>query len=189
MSFLESIYKYVKSGESRSENLGLEIEHFVINESGEQIGFEEVTSLIEKVGKQIGARITYTEGHPVGYTNGEYSITLEPSCQFEISINPYPDICRINRIYREFYSLWEPIFRDRGYRIVTKGNLPLVETGRIDPEVYGCLLQKQRKIRKVYDACFRVHSGLCRLLFGTGFGQKTAYPSEDLTDPDDRDGE
>ena len=152
MSFLESIYKYVKSGESRSENLGLEIEHFVINERGEQIGFEEVTSLIEKVGKQIGARIACTEGHPVGYTNGEYSITLEPSCQFEISINPYPDICRIDRIYREFCSLWEPIFRERGYRIVTKGNLPLVETGRIDPDEIPL---SDKKRYQYMDAYFR----------------------------------
>ena len=66
MSFLENINKYVKSGESRSQNLGLEIEHFVIDENGAQIGFEEVTSLIEKVGKQIGAELIYIDGHPAG---------------------------------------------------------------------------------------------------------------------------
>ena len=151
MSFLENINKYVKSGESRSQNLGLEIEHFVIDENGAQIGFEEVTSLIEKVGKQIGAELIYIDGHPAGYKTDDYTITLEPSCQFEISISPYSDICRIERVYKEFLSLWEPIFRDRGYRIVTKGNLPLVEGG-LDPDE---LPLSDKKRYKYMDAYFR----------------------------------
>ena len=151
MSFLENINKYVKSGESRSQNLGLEIEHFVIDENGAQIGFEEVTSLIEKVGKQIGAELICIDGHPAGYKTDDYTITLEPSCQFEISISPYSDLCRIERVYKEFLSLWEPIFRDRGYRIVTKGNLPLVEGG-LDPDELP-LFDKKRY--KYMDAYFR----------------------------------
>ena len=151
MSFLENINKYVKSGESRSQNLGLEIEHFVIDENGAQIGFEEVTSLIEKVGKQIGAELICIDGHPAGYKTDDYTITLEPSCQFEISISPYSDICRIERVYKEFLSLWEPIFRDRGYRIVTKGNLPLVEGG-LDPDE---LPLSDKKRYKYMDAYFR----------------------------------
>ena len=151
MSFLESIYKYVKSGESKSQNLGLEIEHFVIDESGAQIGFEEVTSLIEKVGKQIGAELIYIDGHPVGYKNANYTITLEPSCQFEISISPYSDICRIERVYKEFYSLWEPIFRERGYRMIARGILPLVENG-MDPDE---LPLSDKKRYQFMDAYFR----------------------------------
>ena len=54
-------------------------------------------------------------GYPVGYYTGEYSTSLEPSCQFEISINPYSDLEKIKGIYNEFRTLWEPVFSARGY--------------------------------------------------------------------------
>lgn len=134
MSFLQDIYGYIKSGETDTENLGLEIEHFVVDKNGDQIGFDEITSLIEKVGHQINSDIIYTDGYPVGYENENYSVSLEPSCQFEISIKPFPDIDEIERTYREFLKLWESEFAKIGYRIVTFGNLPKVEQGRIRPD-------------------------------------------------------
>ena len=134
MRFLEDISAYIKSGESDDENLGLEIEHFVINDEGTQMGFHEISTLISQVAKSIGAEIFYMDSFPVGYYTGEYSITLEPACQFEISINPYSDLDEIKNIYDEFVTLWEPIFEERGYHMETKGNLPLVETGAITPD-------------------------------------------------------
>ena len=151
MSFLDSIYEYIKSGAHKCGKLGLEIEHFVIDESGRQISFEEISPLIEKIGKENGAEIIYIDGHPAGYSNGRYSITLEPSCQFEISINPYPTISEIENVYREFFSLWEPIFAQRGCRMVTKGLLPLVEAG-LDP--YELPLSPKKRYQYM-DAYFR----------------------------------
>lgn len=134
MSYLSDIYDYIKKGETQSENLGLEIEHFVVNESGVQITFDEISPLIEKVGKEIGADIIYVDGFPAGYSADRYTITLEPACQFEISINPYSDLSDIEKIYTDFLSLWEPLFEERGYRLITKGNLPLVECQMITPD-------------------------------------------------------
>ena len=37
MSFLQDIYGYIKSGETDTENLGLEIEHFVVDKNGSVI--------------------------------------------------------------------------------------------------------------------------------------------------------
>ena len=131
MSTLHDICEYVRSGETEKERLGLEIEHFIINEVGVQITFEEVTPLIEKVGRETGAKLLYVDGHVVGYANDKYSVTLEPSCQFEISINPYSALDEIEKIYQEFRGIWDPIFAGRGYHFVAKGNLPLVECGII----------------------------------------------------------
>lgn len=152
MGFLYDIYEYVKSGETDSENLGLEIEHFVIDEEGVQITFDEISSLIETVGKEINADILYVDGHPAGYSNDRYAITLEPACQFEISINPYRDLSEIEKVYMEFLSLWEPIFNERGYRLVTKGNLPLLECGDITPDDIPL---SPKKRYKYMDAYFR----------------------------------
>ena len=62
------------------EYLGLEIEYFVVDKNGVQIVFDEITSLIDRVGRDIGAEIIYTDGYPVGYTDEKYSVSLEPSC-------------------------------------------------------------------------------------------------------------
>lgn len=134
MSFIEDISAYIRSGESLDENLGLEIEHFIINDEGNQIDFHEISTLINLVGRQLGAEIIYIDSYPVGYYTGEYSTSLEPSCQFEISINPYNDLETIRSIYEEFRSIWEPIFEEKGYHFETKGNLPLVEKQIITPD-------------------------------------------------------
>lgn len=133
MAFLRDISDYIRSGESRNKDLGLEIEHFVVNENGDQIGFEEISNLIFEVGNRLGADIHYMDGYPVGYYNGEYATSLEPACQFEISINPYAKLEEIKEVYRSFRDLWDPVFKERGYHMENGGNLAKVESGKIVP--------------------------------------------------------
>lgn len=155
MSIRKDIVDYIRSGESQEKGLGLEIEHFVIDDKGNQIEFHEVSSLIENVGNSLNAKLIYMDGFPVGYLTDEYSITLEPACQFEISISPYSDIDTIKKVYEKFIDLWTPILNERGYHFETKGNLPLVEKGIIDPDD---ITLSPKKRYKYMDAYFR-HSG------------------------------
>ena len=155
MSIKESVKRYIRDGESLSQGLGLEIEHFVINDAGVQIEFHEVSSILEKMAGIVNAEIIYMDGYPVGYVTDDYSITLEPACQFEISINPYSDIDTIRSIYEDFVTLWTPVLKARGYHLETKGNLPLVEQGVIDPEDIAL---SPKKRYKYMDSYFR-HSG------------------------------
>lgn len=150
MSFIKDISDYIRSGETDNQNLGLEIEHFIINDEGIQMEFHEISNLINQVGKSIGAEIIFMDSYPVGYYTGEYSTSLEPSCQFEISINPYNDIETIQNIYNEFRALWEPIFEEKGYHFETKGNLPLVETGVITPDDIPLSPKKRYKYMDEY---------------------------------------
>ena len=119
MSIKDSIVKYIRDGESVSQGLGLEIEHFVVNDAGVQIEFHEVSSIIEKMAGILNAKIIYMDGYPVGYLAEDYSITLEPACQFEISINPYSDIETIKSVYEDFVTLWTPVLKARGYHLET----------------------------------------------------------------------
>ena len=152
MSLHSAIVDYIRSGETIVQALGLEIEHFVVNDEGIQIGFDEVTDLIDKVARDLSAKVIYMDGYPVGYVTPGYSVTLEPACQFEISIDPKSDIDEIKSIYKEFLLLWVPIFEERGYHFVTKGNLPLVEAGLIDPDDIPL---SHKKRYKYMDAYFR----------------------------------
>ena len=152
MSIKNDIADYIRNGETSSQGLGLEIEHFVINEEGNQIDFHEISYLIKHIGDILGAEIIYMDGYPVGYQTPEYSVTLEPACQFEISINPYSDISTIEKIYVEFTGLWAPLLKARGYAFETKGNLPLVEKGVLDPDD---ITLSPKKRYKYMDAYFR----------------------------------
>ncbi len=150
MAIREDIIKFIRSGESSGQNLGLEIEHFVVNEKGLMIGFDEVTGLISKVAEDLQAKKIFMDGYTVGYVVPGYSVTLEPACQFEISIDPKSDIGEIESIYRDFLSLREPIFAESGYSIINKGNLPLVESGELDPDDIPLSPKKRYKYMDVY---------------------------------------
>ena len=90
------------------------------------------------------------DSYPVGYYTGEYSTSLEPACQFEISINPYSDLETIENIYKEFRDIWDPIFFERGYLFETNGNLPLVEKGVITPDDIPLSPKKRYKYMDAY---------------------------------------
>lgn len=134
MTIRKDIVDYLRSGETSLKNIGVEIEHFVIDSNGIQIGFDEVTGLIDDMVSKNKYKPLITEGHIVGYDTGEYTVTLEPSCQFEVSIYPRNDLEEIKIIYNKFYNEWNPIFEERGFRIITSGNLPAVEEGKIIPD-------------------------------------------------------
>lgn len=150
MSFLSDIENYIRSGETTDRKLGLEIEHFIVNDNGDQIPFDIISPLILEVGNKIGAKIQYIDGYPVGYYSGEYSTSLEPSCQFEISIDPYDDLDKIAEIYKDFRKLWDPVFEKLGYRFITKGNLPNVELGIITPDDIPLSPKKRYKYMNEY---------------------------------------
>ena len=134
MSFLKTIEEYLRSGETSSKDLGLEIEHFILDKNGDQIPFDVISPLILEIGNKLNAKIHYMDGYPVGYYTGKYSTSLEPSCQFEISIDPFNDLDTIKEIYEDFRNTWDPVFEKLGYRFETKGNLPKVESGEITPD-------------------------------------------------------
>lgn len=150
MNVIKEIADYIRSGETKKENLGLEIEHFVVDAAGHPIGFNEITALIRKVAGCLSAELHYIDGYPVGYDTGEYVTSLEPSCQFEISIYPFADLSEIERIYREFRRIWDPILKKRGYRIEAADNLPAVEEGKIAVEKIPLSPKKRYKYMDAY---------------------------------------
>ncbi len=133
MTDREIIVNFIREGETDEQRLGLELEHFILNEMEEGIEFEVLSELIRMTGERLGARLTVTDGHVVGYDTGDYTVSVEPACQFEISIAPFSSIAKIEAVYREFRLLWDPVFGSLGYTLVTRGVHPGVESGRIHP--------------------------------------------------------
>ena len=157
MNLHKEIYNYIKSGETTYERLGVEIEHFVLNDEGYPIPFNLMSKVIEDVAEKSGFDIICSDGYVVGCSNEHYTISLEPSCQFEISINPLAKIADIESIYNKFYDIWSPEFVKLGYNLITKAYLPLVEKGEITPDD----IPLSPKKRYEYMDKYFTHTGKC----------------------------
>ena len=143
MNEIDHITNYLRSGENSGHRLGLELEHFVLNAWGESISFETLSRLVERIGTSLGAKLAVIDGHVMGYSVEEYSVSMEPACQLEISISPYEDIEKIKRIYDNFYILWREALLEEGYSIVVAGLDPRVEADEISPSELSIIPKKR----------------------------------------------
>ncbi len=133
MTDRDVITNFIREGETDQQRVGLELEHFVLNEVEDGIEFDVLSELIRTTGTKLGARLITSEGRVVGYDAGDYTVSVEPSCQFEISIAPFSSIDKIGSVYREFRNVWDPVFGSLGFALATGGLHPAVEAGRIHP--------------------------------------------------------
>ena len=125
----ELLIEYFKKGikQEAVETLGVEIEHFIVKrqtlESVSYYGRNGIESLLESLAPLYPKRYE-KEGHLMGLYNEEYSLSLEPAGQLEISINPQVDIKVIERIYQKFLKQIKPLLKTNNYQLVTIGYQP-----------------------------------------------------------------
>lgn len=109
------------------QKLGLEVEHFIVDketrESVSYYGTRGVSEILNRL-KQSYPKAYYEDGELIGLFNRDYSLTLEPAAQLEISINPRCEIRHIKSIYEHFISQITPILDAFGYELVNLGYQP-----------------------------------------------------------------
>ena len=124
---IKIIADYIREGfkHKRSDNIGAEFEHFIVHKnSGESVKyFDGVDKILERIQPRYEHSV-YSDGYLISLYNDDYSITLEPAGQIEISIRPLDRISKIERIYNEFLSLLLPVLDDFGYEIARFGYQP-----------------------------------------------------------------
>lgn len=150
MKDLNLISDYIRAGENDKKRLGLELEHFVINSNNESISFELLSRLVEEIGNKLGAELVSIDGHIMGYALKEYSVSMEPACQLEISISPYDDLKQIREIYDGFYDVWSKALSVEGFSILTGGLDPRVEAGVIKPSDLKMIPKKRYEYMNKY---------------------------------------
>ena len=83
---ISTIINYIKKGSkgSRSDNIGVEIEHFVIgNSTGRCAAYKGgVEVVMERLAPYFDEKI-YSEGYLIGLSCDSYSITLEASAKLK----------------------------------------------------------------------------------------------------------
>lgn len=130
---IEKIVHYFKSGEKCDECMktGMEIEHFVLDENGNSIHYEELVHMLEQMRTESEIPY-YEEGHLLGFYNDDYSVTLEPASQLEISVSPKDSIEEIEKIYLEFQKKMEYFLKNRGFHLVNKGYHPFQKAENLE---------------------------------------------------------
>ena len=143
MREIDKIVSHIRSGETDRQRLGMEIEHFVFDENYRTIPFGELSGVIRTAASTKDWE-TMTEGPlTIGCRSKDYTVTLEPAGQFEISMKQCCRIEEIEAIYKEFRALFDPLLAEKGFAMVTCGVFPLVETGDMTAEELP-LIEKQR---------------------------------------------
>lgn len=123
---IDTIAEYIKSGSKgkQTDNLGIEIEHFTLDKNGCVVPYKNgIENVINDLSAYFEKQI-YSEGFLIGLENEDYSITLEPGSQIEISIKPSNRIAETKKIYSDFISLINPILKKYSYKLVTMGYIP-----------------------------------------------------------------
>ncbi len=110
------------------QKLGLEVEHFLIEKtSGRSVTYYEPHGtewLLQQLQPYFPAAEEHN-GHLLGFHNNDYSISLEPAAQIEISIAPRENPAAIRQIYLSFRELLRPFLEQQGYELVTAGYQPV----------------------------------------------------------------
>lgn len=177
---INNLVNYFESGckKTNSGKIGLELEHFIVYKDTHKAvpyyGDKGVEAILNALIPHFKS-YTYSDNHLLGLSNDEYSITLEPAAQLEVSIVPKTSLVEIQAIYNSFISLIEPILNNLNYCLVNSGYQPASKVDDLP------LIPKERY--RVMDDFFSI-SGLMgrNMMRGTASAQVNIdyYSQEDF---------
>ncbi len=103
MDIIKGMVKYFQSGATEEGRIGLEIEHFIMK-NGSPLGyFQGVRDILVELSE--GARSKFYEnGNIIGCDMGDYTLTLEPAAQLEVSVCPLESTAEIYAVLQGFYK-------------------------------------------------------------------------------------
>lgn len=123
-SNIEKIADYFRAGEKQKcVATGVEIEHFVVDGEGNSMSYEAIVAVMEKI-KNKTDNTYFEDGHLLGLFNKDYSITLEPASQLEISIAPKTTIEEVEAVYKSFRKKADRLLEKEGFRLLNVGYHP-----------------------------------------------------------------
>ncbi|MBQ7793584.1 MAG: hypothetical protein IJ366_03600 [Clostridia bacterium] len=135
MDLKNAFLEYFGKGATAEKRIGLELEHFVMR-NNRPLGYSEGTgNILSELSE--GAEKTFTEnGYILGSDMGDYTLTLEPGAQLEISVSPMCDTEKIAEVLNSFYRKAEPVLEKYGARLETVPTLSreLLESVELIPK-------------------------------------------------------
>lgn len=126
---IEKLKEFFAAGSKEDErfNIGLEVEHFVLNKENHKTmlfdGEQGIGSLMEEMASDYPEK-HMEDGAVISLESDDILITLEPGCQLEISTAPFSSIDKIMHLYHEAKEQIEKRLAPMGYFLSTEGYLP-----------------------------------------------------------------
>jgi len=127
----EALVRYFEQGAKcrKTENLGVEVEHFILDgDTGRSVPYSGERG-VRNVLKDLMACYPDAEALPdddfFGFCVPEFNITLEPAAQLEISIATTDSIAQIRHIYQSFSENLNRVLSAYGYKVFHSGCRPL----------------------------------------------------------------
>lgn len=133
---IDAIEAYFRAGckPACKTRYGVEVEHFVVRrKDGRSVTYYEkggVRELLEGVSSLFPEKI-YSGESLLGLMCPDYSITLEPAGQLEISIAPREDCRQVKQIYEAFLHRMEPVLSALGLKLAACGYQPVSKAGEL----------------------------------------------------------
>ena len=130
-------YFYEGIKKKKKKNVGIEIEHFILKkDSAKAVSYLEKNGILYILQQHIlcyhNAKPIIEKNHLLGFKIKDFSITLEPSGQYEISIVQQEQIENIYKIYMEFRNVLTPILDRLGYFLCCAGKQPVSKAKDLD---------------------------------------------------------
>ncbi|MCI1936276.1 MAG: glutamate-cysteine ligase family protein [Bifidobacteriaceae bacterium] len=128
---LESLMRFISQGQKPHEEYayGIEIEHLPVSNTSDHAVDLYSTPGVEDFLREIAPyfdphRETWERGHLLGVNREGLDVSLEPGGQIETAIGPAKDTEEIDRIYKQFRELADPVMSRLGFRLVNYGYQP-----------------------------------------------------------------
>lgn len=133
---LRRLTGWFQQGCKQKENskIGLELEHFVVDADTMRAvpydGDRGMETVLESVSPHF-PRQSRERGKLLAMANEDYSLSLEPGAQLEISISPKREIFDIDRVYHSFLKCITPALDAFGYQLVCSGYQPVSKAAEV----------------------------------------------------------
>ena len=167
---LRPLVEFFEQGCKKDKNAGygVEIEHFAVDPASNlavsYYGEHGIEAILQDLLPLLNGKAIILNDHLLGMYCTDYSITLEPAAQFEISIRPVQEISQTRQIYRKFRSLVDPVFAAHGAKLCNIGYQPASHVNDIE------LIPKERYV--YMDRFFQKSGHYGRnMMRGTAFTQ------------------
>jgi glutamate--cysteine ligase len=126
----QRLIQYFKEGckPSKTNDLGMEIEHFIVRSDTKQAvsfyGKHGISYLLEELSGYYAKQNLLVSKDRLSFSVPDFTITLEPAAQLEISIAPMEHISDIEQTYRQFYEVLLQLITPLGYECAACGYQP-----------------------------------------------------------------
>ena len=150
MKNIEKFCEYFKSGENSNQLLGVELEHFICDNRMSMAPYDLICDYFQHLKSQNNCELYILNEQVLGVVGKEFSLSLEPAGQLEISITPHENIDEIEKIYNNFKQISEEFCNEKGYKFIRRGIHPLIENGTKTPDDFPLIPKKRYELMDKY---------------------------------------